>query len=663
MLELKDFCFTIEKDGEPINLVDRVNLKIPTGHFMAIVGPSGCGKTTLLNAIAGLNHLSEGSISWMGRDLEVDGDLEPAELGYVPQFSIAYDALTVDESIEAVTRLRVKTRDLDDLDQRIDRVLEETGLTAIADRQVKVLSGGQKRRLGLAMELVTDPKLLLCDEVTSGLDPRSERDIVRRLHELSRRDGRIVISVTHSLAHLELYDSILVLHEGCVAYHGPPAGLTHYFSVDDTESIYPRLAKQSSEKWRKSWLKHFPAFYSKIIRNRLKLIEEGKLVIPAEVLDEDPEIEPATDEEKAISEPVTQEIELNESELIDAFEEELDKEDGKKSRRNKRKKSKIKAAPEKNEDDDDEKDDDEEEDDLEIEDPEQVQTPGFFSQFATLLSRRTKIFFRDRGQVYLQVAILLCFPCLVALFGPQGNEALQQYPDAIEMTSQSDVKELQTIGENRAKVGGAVSGIIMFQVVLLSLMGSNNAAREIAGERKILEKEKFGGVRPFAYLCSKITFLSCMIVVQSVWMAIFVDQFWQYPEAAGSSGFFNHMTFLILVNAAMTSICLGISALMKTSEQASLLSIYLVGFQLPLSGAVLALPETVGMITRPFISAYWAWGGSIDSLDNRYQAAVKTVTETPLESSGTICLYVLGIQIAFGIIASYIGIRRHQWEH
>ena len=596
MLELKDFCFTIEKDGDPINLIDRVNLEVPTGHFMAIVGPSGCGKTTLLNAIAGLNHLSEGSISWHGRDLEEEGDLEPAELGYVPQFSIAYDALTVDESIEAVTRLRVKIRDLDDLDLLIDRVLEETGLTAIADRQVKVLSGGQKRRLGLAMELVTDPKLLLCDEVTSGLDPRSERDIVHRLHELSRRDGRIVISVTHSLAHLELYDSILVLHEGCVAYHGPPAFLTHYFSVKDTESIYPRLAKQSPEKWRKSWIKHFPTFYSKITRNRLKLIEEGKLIIPEEFL------EPATNGEE------------DEANLI-------------------------------------------------MEKPEQVETPGFFSQFATLLSRRTKIFFRDRGQVFLQVAILLCFPCLVALFGPQGNESLLQYPDAIEMTSQSAIKELQSIGENRAKIGGAVSGIIMFQVVLLSLMGSNNAAREIASERKILEKEKFGGVRPLAYLCSKITFLSCMIVVQSVWMAIFVEQFWQYPETTGYGGFFNHLTFLILVNAAMTSICLGISALMKTSEQASLLSIYLVGFQLPLSGAVLALPEVVGVITRPFISAYWAWAGSIESLDNRYQAAVKTVTETPLDSSGTICLYVLGIQIAFGIVASYIGISRHQWEH
>ena len=105
---------------------------------------------------------------------------------------------------------------------------------------MKVLSGGQKRRLGLAMELVSDPKILLCDEVTSGLDPRSEREIVRLLHDLSRKDGDIVLAVTHSLAHLELYDSILVLHEGRIAYHGPPDQLTHYFSVGDTEEVYPR---------------------------------------------------------------------------------------------------------------------------------------------------------------------------------------------------------------------------------------------------------------------------------------------------------------------------------------------------------------------------------------------------------------------------------------
>ena len=290
---------------------------------MAIVGPSGCGKTTLLKTIAGLNPESGGALFWDKRNLSKDEDFSPSEIGYVPQFSVAYDPLTVDESVEAATRLRVRCRDHEELDQRIDRVLEETGLTTISDRQVRVLSGGQKRRLGLAMELVSDPKVLLCDEVTSGLDPRSEREIVRLLHDLSRKDGRIVISVTHSLAHLELYDSILVMHEGRVAYHGPPSKLTHYFSVNDTEEIYPRLATQTSERWDESWRKHRDAYLQ------------------------------------------TQEN-LSASPLLSYTPAE-----------------------------------------------EELQLPRFFSQFSTLLSRRWRIFFRDREQVFLQLTIILIFPILV----------------------------------------------------------------------------------------------------------------------------------------------------------------------------------------------------------------------------------------------------------
>ncbi|MDB4282865.1 ABC transporter permease, partial [Akkermansiaceae bacterium] len=124
-------------------------------------------------------------------------------------------------------------------------------------------------------------------------------------------------------------------------------------------------------------------------------------------------------------------------------------------------------------------------------------------------------------------------------------------------------------------------------------------------ERQILEKEKFGGVRPSAYLLSKIAFLSTLIIIQSVWMATFVEFFWAFR-----GDFTQHVIFLILVNASMTSICLGISSLMRTAEQASLLSVYLVGFQLPLSGAILALPENIEVLTRPFISAYWSWSGS-----------------------------------------------------
>jgi len=589
VLELQNVSFCIRKDGEDFPLVDQISLKVPRGHFMAIVGPSGCGKTTLLKTIAGLNPESAGALFWQGRNLSEEGDFSPSEIGYVPQFSIAYDPLTVDESIEAVTRLRVKTRNNAELDHRIDRVLEETGLSPISDRLVKVLSGGQKRRLGLAMELVSDPKLLLCDEVTSGLDPRSEREIVRLLHDLSRKDGRIVLSVTHSLAHLELYDSILVLHEGRVTYHGPPDRVTHYFSVHDTEEIYPRLAAQTADRWHSSWQKHRESYAGMLERNRKKLIREGALE--------------ATDE---------------------SDHEEIANGDAKESN----KKTEVDAPP----------------------------LPSFFSQFATLLSRRWRIFFRDRGQVFLQLAILLCFPILVTLFSDKASGNIRRFSDVRQADVFAEIQEQQSVIADQAKVGSAISGIIMFQVVLLSLMGSNNSAREIAGERQIYEKEKFGGLRPSAYLASKIAFLSCLVIAQSLWMAFFVNLF-----GAFRGDFMQHAVFLLTVNAAMTFICLAISSWMKTAEQASLLSIYLVGFQLPLSGAVLALPENIEMFTRPFISAYWAWSGSVESLQTQVHDAVKSVIDTSL-SSVQICLYVLFAHILVAVLAAWGGTKRPQWE-
>jgi len=586
VLELQEVSFTIRKDGEEVPLVDRVSLRVPQGHFMAIVGPSGCGKTTLLKTIAGLNPESGGALFWNSRNLSEDGDFLASEIGYVPQFSIAYDPLTVDESVEAATRLRVRTRSTEELDHRIDRVLDETGLSPISDRQVKVLSGGQKRRLGLAMELVSDPKLLLCDEVTSGLDPRSEREIVHLLHDLSRKDGRIVLSVTHSLAHLELYDSILVLHEGRVAFHGPPSQLTHYFSVTDTEEVYPRLATQSSERWHNSWQKHRESFQRMLDKNRSLLISSGDLHVPPV-----PTPDPAGEGQ---SQPDP--------------------------------------------------------------DVEALRLPGFFTQFATLLSRRWRIFFRDRGQVFLQLAIIICFPILVTIFSDKASGNIRRYSDTKQQNLYEEFQEQQSVRSDQAKVGSAISGIIMFQVVLLSLMGSNNSAREIAGERPIYEKEKFGGLRPSAYLASKIAFLACLVIGQSLWMAFFVNFFGTFR-----GDFIEHAGFLLLVNASMTAICLAISSLMRTAEQASLLSIYLVGFQLPLSGAVLALPENIEAFTRPFVSAYWAWSGSVEALQPQVYTAVKSVIDTGLSVQNA-CLYALGAHIGVALLATWAGTRRPQWD-
>ncbi|MCQ2372031.1 MAG: ATP-binding cassette domain-containing protein [Akkermansia sp.] len=573
MLESRNICLEVEGEEEPLFLLNDINFCVPKGHFMAIVGPSGCGKTTLLKSIAGIMATTSGSFFWEGRDLAEEGDFKPYEIGYVPQFSIAYDELTVDESIECSARLRVHGSE-DEINDLIDSVLEETGLTEIADRQVKRLSGGQKRRLALAMELVSHPRILLCDEVTSGLDPRSEQEIVELLHQLSRKEGRIVISVTHSLAQLDLYDSIMVLVKGNLAYHGSPGAMIHYFGVQHVEDVYPQLGLREPADWSRSWLKHRGDYYRRMESEHLEKYRAMGQEPPPATADED--------EEEA--------------------------------------------------------------------------TPSFLTQFFTLLKRRFTILMRDRTQLVLQLAMIIIFPILVALFSSKGQEQLHNLTDQASNDIAAEVQQQQAIAETRAKVGSAQSGIIMFEVILLGLMGSNNSSREIAGERLIMEKEKFAGTKTSAYLSSKLVYLAALVLVQSLWMYLFVQYFW--PLRGDTM---NHLGFLLLANAAMTTVCLGISANCKNPDQASLLSIYLVGFQLPLSGAVLALPTVIENITQPFISAYWAWSGSVMGLDSDVLKAVNGIVQTTF-SPISLCHWILAAHVLVGIILAYIGARRERWE-
>jgi len=119
---------------------------------------------------------------------------------------------------------------------------------------------------------------------------------------------------------------------------------------------------------------------------------------------------------------------------------------------------------------------------------------------------------------------------------------------------------------------------------------------------------------------------------------------------------------LILVNAAMTAVSLGISGVMRTAEQSSLVSVYLVGFQLPLSGAVLALPEWLGKITRPLIASYWGWAGFLQTLqETRFYNAVLQMTQTPLMPVGMV-VWVLSAQALVGVLMAYWGCRGGRWE-
>ena len=561
MLNLNKVNFSINKNDDEINLIKDANINISESSFVAVVGPSGCGKTTLLRIIAGINAQSSGNIYWKGRDLSVN-DFNPSELGFVPQFSIAYDQLTISESIKTAIKLRSKCTTKEEINNILDKVISQTGLKEISERQVKVLSGGQMRRLSLAIELVTEPQLLLCDEVTSGLDPKSEHEIVSLMHSLSRNSDRVVVNVTHSLNHLELYDTIIVLYEGYVVYQGSPSKLTHYFSVNSAEEIYPTLTNRKDIDWHISWLKH-----------------REKYITASEVNDK------------------------------------------------------------------------------EYKSPNNTLPPSALNQFLALTIRRWKIFSRDKMQILLHLGMLLLFPILVAIFGLDGIDQPKTMPNQTNANVIDQLNYKISVSKSHMEIGSLISGLVMFQVILLTLMASNNSAREIAGEREIFEKEKFSGLSVSSYILSKVAFLSVLVLLQSLWMGIFVQIC--VPSLPGD--IVTRLIILILVNASMTSICLGISASMKSPEQSSLLAIYLVGFQLPLSGAILSLPQWISPITQPLISAYWAWSGSLDLMKGEYFGqSIDAVTKQTNVQSLNICIVWLCLHLIFGLFLTYTGSKKPQ---
>jgi len=535
-------------------LLNDISFNASRGQFIAIIGASGSGKSTLLKLIAGIYEQQEGSISWDRKDLLTEEDMHPAEVGYIPQFSIAYDFLTVWENVMSAMQLRVRGLSTKERESRTERILQEVGLSGKEDRPVRVLSGGEKRRLALAIEMVGDPVLLLADEVTSGLDPVSEEEIVGLLHDLSRNRGRIVISVTHSLQNLENYDQVIILHAGQMVYAGAPAGLEEYFGIDRPEDVYHRTPQAPP----------FPQEY-----------------IP-------PLVEAETKE--------------------------------------------VEHAP--------------------------AETPSFMAQTVLLLNRRWRIFFRDKTQLFLQIGLIFGFPAVIVLFALDGLPQITSLSMDISTSVMQQLEEAINFTRDSSKAGALVSGLVMFQVVLLTLMASNNSAREVTHERLIFEKEKLAGLRAGSYVTSKLIFLTVLVLAQSAWMTLFVKAICKFPGPI-----LPQLALLVLVNGAITGLSLAVSSFCRTSEQSSLISIYFVGFQLPLSGAVLSLPDVLAVVVRPFIAAYWAWSGYISTMiDTRLYDVVKMVSQTEI-SPDFLCLWVLASHIVLGIVLTCVGCRQSRWQH
>lgn len=549
----KSLSFTIRQEADPI--LKKITTEFQEKSLNAIVGPSGCGKTTLIHGLLKLIP-TDGEVIFSGTPIQHSSELV-GQCGLVPQFSVAHSQLSVQESLLYTLKLTAISTP-EEQERRIVDVLRMVGLEAQADTSISSLSGGQLRRLGLGLELVNNPPCLICDEVTSGLDPLSEEQILTLMRKLVEEHQKTLICIIHNLSRLPNFDKIHVLYEGYLVFSGDFEQLKGWFSIEDPLKLYHALATQPASEWASRWDKH------------TALLAEKE------------------------SAPSTQQFGL-----------------------------KPQARP------------------------------SAISQLKTLLHRRYTLLIRDTGYLWLLLALTFGFPCMVVIFALKGLPQIEGLALERSMPFIEELQQNLRYQMDAAQTATLVTGLILFQVVLLALMGANNGAREIASERQLLAKEKLSGLSIWAYIASKLIFVGTIALLQGIWMALFVKIICQFPGPFGTQ-----MLILGLCCLSMTWVCLGLSALCSSPEKASLLSIYLVGFQLPLSGIVLALPDGLIWILRPFINAYWAWAGYFGSMkDFQVYDALRMQNAAWIPEPG-LAMFVLLAQGVIGVAMVIYGCRK-----
>lgn len=247
-LEVRALTWTIEGNK---TLLDNISLDARPGTLTAVIGPSGAGKSTFARQVAGLTHPTSGTITFEGHDVHAEYASLRSRIGMVPQDDVVHGQLTVRQALMYAAELRLPPDTTKaDREQVVMQVLEELEMTKHLDTRVDKLSGGQRKRASVALELLTGPSLLILDEPTSGLDPALDRQVMTMLRQLADA-GRVVLVITHSLTYLDVCDQVLLLAPGGkTSFCGPPSqigpelGTTNWADIFSTVAGDPEGAKQ-----------------------------------------------------------------------------------------------------------------------------------------------------------------------------------------------------------------------------------------------------------------------------------------------------------------------------------------------------------------------------------------------------------------------------------
>ncbi|WP_406177620.1 FHA domain-containing protein [Streptomyces sp. NBC_00996] len=244
---------TVTVDGGKQILKD-VSFGVPEKSLIAVIGPSGSGKSTLLKALTGYRPANQGDVLYDNRNLYKQFAELRQRIGLVPQDDILHKELTVKKALKYAAKLRFPADTTgEEREARIDEVLRELKLDIHKEKKVTSLSGGQRKRVSVALELLTKPSLIFLDEPTSGLDPGMDRDVMQLLRGLAD-DGRTVLVVTHSVAELAICDKLLVMAPGgSVAYFGPPEEALNFFGYETWADVFSAFENYRDYDWAGRW--------------------------------------------------------------------------------------------------------------------------------------------------------------------------------------------------------------------------------------------------------------------------------------------------------------------------------------------------------------------------------------------------------------------------